>query len=309
MVSSKSIGLLIVTRNEESNIERCLKPVIASKIIDKILVIDSESEDSTPEIIKKYNLPLFIIKKEEFNHGATRELGRKKLDTDIVIMLTADAFAKSEETFYHLVAPICKGDVAVTYGRQLPRKNADIFESFPRQYNYGSETLIRSMDDVDRFGVFTFFCSNSCAAYDNKILSSIGGFKTVLTNEDYIAAYDLLKNGYKIMYTSTSEVYHSHKYNLREEFKRYFDTGYIRAIFPQIQARAGGAERRGVDLSIKFIKKVINENFMLLPYAIINTLVKWIGFKFGFYYKFFPLFLIKRMSLYSFYWNSKYYKS
>ena len=307
MLNSKSIGLLIVTRNEENNIERCLKPVIGSKIIDRILVIDSDSDDLTPEIIKKYNVELYTINKEEFNHGATRELGRKMLATDIIIMLTADAFAKSEEAFHHLVAPIAKGNVAVSYARQLPKKDADLFESFPREYNYGLKTEIRSIDDVNRLGVFTFFCSNSCAAYDNNILSSIGGFKTVLTNEDYVAAFDLLNNGYKIMYISKAEVYHSHKYNLRQEFRRYFDTGYIRAIFPQIQEIGGNAERRGVDYSIKFIKKIIKEDFMLLPYAIINTLVKWLGFRFGFYYRFFPLFLIKKMSLYSFYWDSKHY--
>ena len=47
MLNNKSIGLLVVTRNEENNVRKCLEPVLKSEIIDKILVIDSSSDDSS----------------------------------------------------------------------------------------------------------------------------------------------------------------------------------------------------------------------------------------------------------------------
>jgi len=53
------VTLLVTTRNEEANIERCLRS--AHQFIDQVFVIDSESEDETVIIARKYakvvNLP------------------------------------------------------------------------------------------------------------------------------------------------------------------------------------------------------------------------------------------------------------
>ena len=306
MINNKTVGLLIVTLNEEDNIIRCLEPVVQSAIIDKVLVIDSESEDKTADIVKQYGIELQSIKKKEFNHGATRELGRNKIATDIVIMLSADVFALNNETFINLIKPIVNGDAAVTYARQIPHDGANIFESFPRQYNYGLDMQSRTWSDIKKYGVYTFFCSNSCAAYDNKILSSIGGFKTVLTNEDYLAAFDLLKVGHRIVYVPNSVVKHSHSYTLAKEFKRYFDTGYIRGMFPEIQAAVGHPEIRGLSYSLEFIKSVYETNILLIPYALVNLIIKWFGYKIGYYGKHLPKRVKRVVSQYNFYWDSDY---
>ncbi|HEV2885041.1 MAG TPA: glycosyltransferase family 2 protein [Pyrinomonadaceae bacterium] len=53
------VTLIVTTRNEESNIERCLQS--AYGFVDQIFVIDSESEDATPQLAGRYaevvNLP------------------------------------------------------------------------------------------------------------------------------------------------------------------------------------------------------------------------------------------------------------
>ncbi|MDX6500290.1 MAG: hypothetical protein QOG23_3550 [Blastocatellia bacterium] len=53
------VTLIVTTRNEESNIEKCL--VSAQGLLDQIFVIDSESEDGTVQIAERYaevvNLP------------------------------------------------------------------------------------------------------------------------------------------------------------------------------------------------------------------------------------------------------------
>jgi glycosyltransferase involved in cell wall biosynthesis len=53
------VTLIVTTRNEEANIEKCLRS--AQGLIDQIFVIDSESEDGTAEIARRYaevvNLP------------------------------------------------------------------------------------------------------------------------------------------------------------------------------------------------------------------------------------------------------------
>lgn len=53
------VTLIVTTRNEEANIEKCLQS--AHKLVDQIFVIDSESEDATATIARRYaeviNLP------------------------------------------------------------------------------------------------------------------------------------------------------------------------------------------------------------------------------------------------------------
>ncbi|WMJ75440.1 glycosyltransferase family 2 protein [Cytophagaceae bacterium ABcell3] len=51
------ISVVIITYNEEGNIERCLKSVKA--VADEIVVLDSFSTDRTEEICKKYGVKFF----------------------------------------------------------------------------------------------------------------------------------------------------------------------------------------------------------------------------------------------------------
>ena len=48
------ISVVIITLNEEKNIERCLKSVI--DVADEVMVVDSFSTDNTEEICKQYNV-------------------------------------------------------------------------------------------------------------------------------------------------------------------------------------------------------------------------------------------------------------
>ena len=47
------ISAVIITFNEERNIERCLKSLI--DVADEVLVVDSYSTDRTEDICRKYN--------------------------------------------------------------------------------------------------------------------------------------------------------------------------------------------------------------------------------------------------------------
>jgi glycosyltransferase involved in cell wall biosynthesis len=55
-----SLSVVIITYNEERNIERCLKSV--TTVADEIVVLDSFSTDKTKEICEKYNVKFFAHK-------------------------------------------------------------------------------------------------------------------------------------------------------------------------------------------------------------------------------------------------------
>ena len=97
--------------------------------------------------------------------------------------------------------------------------------------DYPEKSHIRSLQDLQQYGAYTFFCSDSCAAYSNRALEEIGGFPEVLLGEDTVVTAKLLRKGHRIAYVAEAEVFHSHAYSLLQEFQRYFDTGFARRTY------------------------------------------------------------------------------
>jgi len=80
------ISAVIITFNEERNIERCIKSV--RNIADEIVVLDSFSTDKTEEICKKYDVKFFQHKFD----GYTKQKNRAAdfAENDYVLSLDAD---------------------------------------------------------------------------------------------------------------------------------------------------------------------------------------------------------------------------
>lgn len=278
-----TVGVVLLTLNAEADLPRSLPPLLADPIVTRCLVVDSSSKDSSVELARRLGAEVRVIDRADFNHGATREMARKALGTDIVVMVTQDAYAVDDRCVTRLVAPIIAGQADVAYGRQLTKDPHNIFESYPREFNYPAQSHSRRIADVKRYGVFTFFCSDSFAAYRQSSLDAIGGLPTVLTNEDYFAVARLLERGGTIAYVAETAVLHSHKYTLKEEFQRYFDTGYVRGERQWVQKLVGDAEGHGASMVKALLKKILRESPGLLPYAIIQCGVKWLGYRVGYY--------------------------
>ncbi len=301
----KKITIAILTLNAEERISKILDKIDCNKY--KVIILDSCSTDRTVLIAKRYKCDIINIQQKEFNHGHTREFARNLTQSQIIVFFTDDAIPLNDKTVDKLVKPILKGDASVSYSRQIPKKGANILESFPREFNYNQFSHIRSIKDIDKFGVFTFFCSNSSAAWSNNALDKVGGFRSTLTNEDYITTAQLLLKGFKIAYVADSLVSHSHCYSLKQEFQRMFDTGYIRSENKYIQDLVGDANKRGYKYFHELLKKLWKKSPHLIPYAFINTLVKFLGYRIGFRSLNAPYWFKKICSSQKYYWTSKYY--
>ncbi len=295
-----TVGIAIPTFNPDQIFEQNLEILNSGKF--KILIIDSNSSKDVESIAKKNNA--IFVKENHFNHGSTREKARKILQTDIIIFMTQDAKLLSDQSIYNLIRPILDGKVSVAYGRQIPVENAKILESFPVNFNYPKKSNIRSLGDVKEYGVGTFFCSDVFSAYLNKDLENVGGFDHILTGEDYFMCYKLLLDNKYVAYVSDAHVIHSHNFSLIENFKRMFDTGYVRGERRYIQKVCGHADQRGVQLTTALFKKIIKEKPLILPYAILQTIFKYLGFKIGYYGTKLPRKVKRLFSQQKYYWNS-----
>jgi glycosyltransferase involved in cell wall biosynthesis len=90
MVTMKKIVALVLTKNEEVHLERCLSNV--KDIVDDFLIVDSFSTDRTIEIAKKFTDN--IIQNEWVNYAMQFNYGLRCLPSDVgwVLRIDADEF-------------------------------------------------------------------------------------------------------------------------------------------------------------------------------------------------------------------------
>ncbi|MBO4310648.1 MAG: glycosyltransferase family 2 protein [Lachnospiraceae bacterium] len=280
--------------------------------VNKIIVMNTE-EKYYAELMfnhsldKVYdNLHVTHISKREFNHGKTRRDGVLRSDADIFVMMTDDAVPRSEEMIEKLIHPLVTDKAAVSYARQVARKNADEIEKFTRNFNYPRKSVLKSSFDIKEMGIKTYFCSNVCAAYNREIYDRLGGFEEyIIFNEDMVFAAHAIKEGYKIAYTASAEVVHSHNYRGIALFKRNFDLGVSQADYPEIFRNVSSSSegRKLVSRTIEHLKK--RKKSMLIPKLIVDSAFKYAGYRLGLMYKFIPKAIVKKLSSLPEYWVGK----
>ena len=78
------ISAIVLTKNEEDRIERCLKSL---QWVDEIIVFDSGSTDKTLEIAKTFNAKTFT-NKAWHGFGAQRKLAQEKAQNDWILSIS-----------------------------------------------------------------------------------------------------------------------------------------------------------------------------------------------------------------------------
>jgi rhamnosyltransferase len=202
--------------------------------------VNSSSGDGTVEEASRLGAEVLVVPRREFNHGLTRELARQKLGTDVVAMLTPDAYPGRRGLPRAAHRPSSRRRRRHRVRAASGREGADLVERFGREFSYPAASNTRTLGDWARHGSYTHFCSNACAAWSNAELDMIGGFRATLVSEETIAAAELLRRGRAIAYVADAVVVHSHRHGLADEFARHFDIGYTRARFrPLLRWRRG----------------------------------------------------------------------
>lgn len=300
-----NIAVIIPTLNGERDLQQVLPRLVDAVDSSQIWIIDSASKDKTVELCRQYHVNIYPIERRNFNHGGTRNLGRSLVQAEILVYMTQDAVPTTPDFLKHLTKPFADTEVALTYGRQLPRVGASPLESFPRLFNYPNTNLVKSKADIPRLGIKTFFCSDSFCAYRTSAWDAVEGFpERTLTWEDQHIAARLIAKDYKIAYAADAQVYHSHSYTLKEEFQRYFDTGAFLKKESWMREMVGQAEGEGMRLlkeQILYLKDT--QNMHLIPYSLITTAVKYMGYRTGMLESSLPLNLKRAFSQQKYFWN------
>ena len=279
-----SISVVIPVRNGGRTFERLTKSLTRTRrrlaLLDfQVLVIDSGSEDGTPECAEAAGFDVERIPPESFGHGRTRNLGVQLARGDVVCFLTDDVLPVSPDWPLQFARALSDPSVAGVYGRQVPR-DATTMEMFFVSLNY-PETPLRFEPQAGghhpRPGRVLF--SNAFSAVRRQVALEVPIPEDADYSEDQIWARRALAAGYAIAYEPSAEALHAHVYRLRGVFRRSYHVG--RAL------RSAGIDR-GADFreSVRFLASEVGYfirqgHIHRLPQLLPYEFLRWAGFQMG----------------------------
>lgn len=252
--------------------------------LGRIIIINTDREYFDE---KEYRIAPAVevvhITRHEFDHAGTRDMGLRMSDAAYVLFMTMDAIPKDNYLVEKLLSGFRRADnIAVSYARQLPKKDCNRIEQITREFNYPAQSRVQTSDDIKELGIKAYFCSDVCAMYDTSIYRSLGGFKApAIFNEDMVYAAGALDAGYAVSYCADALVYHSHNYTGRQYYRRNFDLGVSQADHPEIFERFN-VKGTGMQLVRKSLAQICRSG---TPADIIRLVyysgMKYLGFRKG----------------------------
>ena len=300
------VDLVIPVYKPTREFQKTLKRIEAqTRKPDRIILINTEKKYFDPSCLEGIsNVEVHHIKKEEFDHGGTRNQAAKLSSADIIIFMTQDAIPANQHMIEALLQPFEDEQVSVVYGRQMADAKKSPIEAYTRTFNYPAESRIKTKADLPALGVKTFFCTNVCSAYLKSAYESLGGFpRPVILNEDNILAGRAIEAGYRIAYAAEAEVLHSHNYSGIKQFHRNFDIGVSHAMYPEIFS-AYPSENEGSRLVKQTIRYVCENGKPWLVFKVVwISAWKYLGYKAGKNYRRLSGRLIKKFTMNPEFWE------
>ncbi|MCR4705506.1 MAG: glycosyltransferase [Lachnospiraceae bacterium] len=283
--------------------------------VGRIIVMNTEEKymdaflDGRRDVGTHKSVRIHHLSRREFDHGGTRRKGVSKSDAGYFLCMTQDAVPTDTDLVKRLVDAFSgnedgKGEIAVSYARQMPWPDASPITSFTRGFNYPENSLVKSKADLGTLGIKTYFCSNVCAMYDRKIFDALGGFiRRTIFNEDMIYAAKAITMGYRIAYVADAKVFHSHEYGAVQELRRNFDLGVSQADHPEVfeNIRSEGEGVKLVKMTASYLRSIGRTGMIVRLIALSGA--KYIGYLLGKHYRSLPKWLVMRLTMNKQYWK------
>ncbi|MDE6313650.1 MAG: glycosyltransferase [Lachnospiraceae bacterium] len=302
------VDVMIPTYKPTAGFQKTLEMLLQQTIVPNHIWIVNTEECYWNKKLEQLSNKISVkhIKKSEFDHGATRNLGASQSKADVILFMTDDATPADNHLIQNMLSYLNKEKTAAVYARQLPNEDCSLLEKYTRTFNYPEVSKVKGKQDIETMGIKAFFCSNVCAAYKRKIFEERGGFiNRTIFNEDMIYCGGLLRDDYYVAYAAEACVYHSHNYGPMEQLRRNFDLGVSQADHPEIFSGIS-SEREGVRLVKKTALHFIHEKKpWILITLVIQSVFKFLGYQLGKHYKKLSKKTIMSLTMNQAYWNKE----
>ncbi|MHC5268653.1 glycosyltransferase family 2 protein [Enterococcus sp. LJL98] len=285
------VALVIPTYNAGEEFRDVLALINQQReILSTIKIIDSSSIDNTVELAKEFNCEVEMIKQSDFSHGGTRRrIGIEfyEKEYDYLIFMTQDVYLQ-EDALQELLKFIQSDSMlGLAYGKQeVDLSKGDLFEYYARKFNYPDKSYKRKIEDVKKYGIKTIFSSDAFVVYNLALLNKVDFFEDSKdVSEDMLVAHKMVQSGYSVGYCSEARVYHTHNYNMVDEYKRYKEIGKFYKKQAHVLEKYGKTTSNGLSLALGELSFLIKKRkVFLLPKSVLRNAAKFIGHKVGYYY-------------------------
>lgn len=219
------------------------KNIILKNVVFPLTIGDKEKTDKLRQFIKDNNIVSFEVEKKDFVHSLTRQKAIEEYcKSKCIVMVSQDVKIKDENALYNLVKSIDKDETVHNYGRQICTNHS--IERYVRKKNYPDYSWVDSKETIKK-DIKPFFSSDAFSAYNRDVFIKLGGYNgyKVMMSEDMLYVYFALMAGYKKGYVSEAVVEHSHKYTIKQLYRRYYANGeFFRDVklFDKYSTSGGG---------------------------------------------------------------------
>jgi glycosyltransferase involved in cell wall biosynthesis len=214
MPSQLKLSVIIITKDEEKNIERCITSVLDSaRNLDKeIILVDSRSKDKTLEIAKKFSPPLKIIQLKKdlpLTASSARNIGFLNSSGKYVQFLDGDMIL-DKKWIQRAISFLEKSNdkVAAVSGEitQQEETNNPYYKKFTKYLK--EKTKLKKDEELELRSLFGAFMIKS------SVLKEVGSFNPYLRAcEEGELSDRIYAKGYKIILLP----YHSARHHVKGE--------------------------------------------------------------------------------------------
>ncbi len=233
------ISVVIPTLNAGPLFKEVLEAVKAQEFPGEVelVIVDSMSEDGTAELAQKYADVFFSVRREDFNHGDTRNLALAHSSGELIALLVQDATPADSRWLKRLADNFTDPRVAGAYSRQVSRPDCNPLIRI-RLKGWGAGQVARRIQELknpppesqevrkltpEQIGeiIRTYSFDNVSSMIRRAAWEQVN-FPRRRFAEDIGWARQVLDRGWKIVYEPESAVVHSHNKPLLYEFKRIY---------------------------------------------------------------------------------------
>ena len=213
------ISVIILTKNEEKNIGKCLDYLYKQTYNDiEIIVVDANSTDSTVEIAKSYEVRVIKEERNKGGFGYARNLGVKNSKGEVIVFLSADAFLIDERTLEESVKSLKEYEVDGVWGKLLfPQTPLGVY--FSRPFEQPLKVTEKWNSKPPRTTCFLML--------RREVFNDVGFFDEDFREgvEDQEFIYRLYKNGKKLLYNPRIKIFHNTDCSIKYQAKKAYREG------------------------------------------------------------------------------------
>ena len=228
----QTVSVIIPVKNGAETLQKCLESIISQTVqAIEIIILDSESTDSSVSIAMSYGAKVITIKSDEFSHGGTRNKGALLAKGDLIYFTVQDAALSGNSMLAQMSLHFKDNKTMGVTGIQgvpheIDKNPARWFRRFSPpgiEVREFKATVFKSLSPQEQYNFSSWDNVNSM--YRREALLAVP-FQTVNYAEDWLWAKDALNAGFRIVRDSSILTYHYHHMSYRYIFKEKFIISY-----------------------------------------------------------------------------------